>query len=114
MLTGPFLGMGVVDVLSTIGSFGFAVGWMIACLCFIKLRIKEPDMERPYKLKAGMPIAIISSLFCAFMVLNCIVPVLPGYMGNLGLAASIAWIILGFAFYMYMHFKNKDTKKEVV
>lgn len=114
MLTGPFLGMGVVDVLSTIGSFGFAVGWMIACLCFIKLRIKEPDMERPYKLKAGMPIAIISSLFCAFMVLNCIVPVLPGYMGNLGLAASIAWIILGFAFYMYMHFKNKGTKKEVV
>lgn len=107
MLIGPFLGMGVVDVLSTIGSFGFAVGWMIACLCFIKLRIKEPDMERPYKLKGGIGIAIISTLFCGFMVLNCIVPIFPGYMGDIGFWSSMAWIVLGMLFYGFKFWQNK-------
>ena len=116
MLIGPFLGMGVVDVLSTIGSFGFAVGWMIACLCFIKLRIKEPQMERPYKLKGGMFIAVISTFFCAFMVLNCIVPMLPGYMGDVGFWASMAWVVLGIIFYGFKYWQNKKaaTTKDAV
>ena len=73
-------------------------------------------MERPYKLKGGRFIAVISTFFCAFMVLNCIVPMLPGYMGDVGFWASMAWVVLGIIFYGFKYWQNKKatTTKDAV
>lgn len=99
MVIGPFLGAGVLDILSVLSSSGFVIGWGIACMAVIRLRRVEPQLERPYKIPAGNVIAVIALVFCILMFLNCVIPGLPGYMGISGLAAFGVWTVMGIIFY---------------
>ncbi len=99
MVAGPFLGAGVLDILSVLSSSGFVIGWGIACVAVIRLRKTEPDLERPYKIPGGTLIPKIAFLCCVLMFFNCIVPGLPGYMGISGLTAFVVWTVLGLVFY---------------
>ena len=109
MMVGPFLGMGIIDLLSIIGSFGFIVGWAIACLCVVRLRKTQPDLPRPYYLKNGKLIAWLGGFFCVIMMLNALLPVFPGYMGLAGIIAIGAWTVLGIGFFIVT---NRAAKKE--
>ena len=108
MLLGPLLGIGVIDILGIIGSFGFTIGWMISCLAFLKLRKTEPDLPRPYFVHNGNLIAGIGAFTCIVMMVNCIAPFMPGYMGNFGLLAVVIWTVLGIVFFTVT---EKDHKK---
>ncbi len=99
MVFGPFLGAGVLDILSVLSSSGFVIGWGIACLAVIRLRRTEPQLERPYRIPGGIVIPVIAFIFCILMFFNCILPGMPGYMGVSGLAAFVIWTILGLLFY---------------
>ena len=99
MIAGPFLGIGIIDGLTLLGSTGFVVGWFLVCVSALKLRYREPEMLRPYKMPGGKITAIIACITSGFMVINCVVPGMPGYMSNVGLMIFIIWIILGIAFY---------------
>lgn len=99
MFIGPFLGAGVLDILSVLSSSGFVIGWGIACLALIRLRKTEPDLERPYKIPGGTVIPKFAFVFCVLMFFNCIIPGMPGYMGIGGLTAFAVWMALGIIFY---------------
>lgn len=99
MVIGPFLGAGVLDILSVLSSSGFVIGWGIACMAVIRLRKCEPRLERPYIIPAGNVIAVTALIFCILMFLNCVIPGLPGYMGISGLIAFAVWTVLGIIFY---------------
>ncbi len=100
MLSGPFLGIGVIDLLTLIGSTGFAIGWGLACLSAVRLRKTEPDMPRPYKLPGGVKTAWLGAILCGIFLINCIVPGLPGYMGTTGMILFMLWSGLGVVFYV--------------
>lgn len=99
MVIGPFLGAGVLDILSVLSSSGFVIGWGIACMAVIRLRKCEPQLERPYKIPAGTVTAVTALIFCILMFFNCVIPGLPGYMGISGLIAFAVWTVLGIIFY---------------
>ncbi|HEX3000648.1 MAG TPA: hypothetical protein VHR86_10500 [Armatimonadota bacterium] len=88
-------GLGVIDLLTIIGSTGFAIGWGLACLSAVRLRGTEPDMPRPYKLPGGVKTAWVGAIFCGIFLINCIVPGLPGYMGTPGMIMLGLWSGLG-------------------
>ncbi len=101
MSTGPFLGIGLIEPLTVLGSTGFVVGWGMTFLSALILYKKEPQMNRPYNMPYGKTTAIIGSIVCFLMLLNCIIPGMPGYMGNLGIWILAAWVILGIIFYSF-------------
>lgn len=107
MVIGPFLGAGVLDILSVLSSSGFVVGWGITCMAVIRLRKTEPELDRPYKLPGGIMIPGIATFFCILMFINCVTPGLPGYMGLSGLSAFAVWSVLGIVFYWLKTHESK-------
>lgn len=101
MILGPFLGAGVLDYLTILGSTGFVIGWTIACLSAARLRVTEPNMNRPYRMVGGIKTAKIGTFLCVLMLSNCIIPEMPGYMGTGGIVALVIWSIIGIVFYTY-------------
>lgn len=98
-LTGPFLGAGVFDTLLLLGSASFVLGWFLVCFSAFRLRIKEPDLERPYCMPMGKLISLFGMLASGFIVCNCVFPFMPGYMGVEGVCALIIWIAIGLILY---------------
>lgn len=99
MLIGPFLGAGVIDLLLLISSMAFVIGWLLTCMSAYRLRRTAPDMERPYRMLGGRWMALLGCAASSFMLCNCILPFMPGYMGIAGVYVLIAWIALGVALY---------------
>lgn len=118
MFSGPFLGSGVIDLLLQLGSVAFIVGWLLVCMSALRLRKTEPDMIRPYQMPGGRLMAWFGILSSSFMVLNCLLPFLPGYMGTGGLLVLLAWILLGILFYnvtrgFRSHFTAEEMKEAI-
>lgn len=89
MLAGAFLGAGVLDIICTLASTGFVISWAISCLSLFKLQI-----ERREKI-----ISMVAIVLCLAMIVNCVAPGMPGYMGDAGIAALVIWSVLGVMFY---------------
>jgi len=111
MLLGPFLGAGILDPLTILGSTGFVVGWGVACLSAARLRRTRPDLERPYSMPGGRRTAIAGVVVCGVIFLTCVIPGCPGYMGTAGLVALLLWSTLGFMFSVKMKIFKKETKQ---
>jgi len=98
-MAGPFIGIGLIDPLTVIGSTAFVIGWFFTAIACARLRNKEPDMYRPFKMPGGAPLAYLAALISAVLIIITLIPSSPGYMGNVGIAYLIGWIILGLILY---------------
>jgi len=112
MVLGVFLGTGIIDTLTTLGSAGFVVGWGITCISSYKLRRTAPAMSRPYRMRYGEFTSILGSGVCVLILLNCVIPAMPGYMGHGGMIALIAWSVLGIIFFCFTAKKRTLSEEE--
>lgn len=99
LFVGPFLGIGLIDPLTVVGSTGFVISWGLSALCAYKLRNSDPDMNRPYRMPGGKGMAILASLLCAFFLVNMLIPALPGWMGKTAFIIFLCWAVLGLIFW---------------
>jgi amino acid transporter len=97
---GPFIGMGLIDPLTIIGSSAFIVGWFFTAISCLRLRTIAPEMKRPFKMPGGKPMMMLAALISVALFLITILPASPGYMGNVGVIYMIGWIALGVIFYV--------------
>lgn len=58
----PFFGRGVLVWLVDAASFGCVIAYMFVSISFCILRKKRPEMERPYKVKAGKFVGVMAVL----------------------------------------------------
>ena len=100
MLIGPFLGIGLIDPLVTLSSSGYVIGWGLVCLSAARLRRTEPDLPRPYRMPGGRKTALCGFAICLLILLNCMLPFLPGYMGTIGMGTFAVWTALGVVFFL--------------
>ncbi len=98
-ISGPFIGMGVIDPLTVVGGLGFVIGWFVTSISAIRLRSSEPDMVRPYKVPGGKISMWIASLFAGIIIIISFVPGLPSFMGPLAITIFIVWTVIGLVFY---------------
>ena len=98
-LTAPFIGMGVIDPLTSAGGVGFVVGWFITSISAIRLRYSAPDMIRPYRAPGGVAIMSIAAIVSGIIVVISFIPGLPSYVGHLAATICGIWMALGLAFY---------------
>lgn len=98
-LAGPFVGLGVIDPMTSAGGVGFVVGWFITSISCIRLRYNAPDMPRPYRVPGGQPLMWIAAVVAGVVIVISFIPGLPSFMGPLATTICVVWMALGLAFY---------------
>jgi APA family basic amino acid/polyamine antiporter len=109
------IAIGEVTIMADLYAFGAMMAYTMAHISIIALRIKEPQMPRPFKIPFNIHIrnreipvpAIIGGLGTAitwFIVL---------FTHEVGRWAGFAWLIVGLVIYfLYRKFKHKNTPRE--
>jgi amino acid transporter len=95
----PFLGENMLTWLSNAGAFAIVIAYFLVSASFIKLRRKEPKMERPYKVKYGMFTGVAAVVCCGIMLFMYI-PGAPAAMSVYEWSIVLLWAALGVVFYM--------------
>lgn len=98
----PFFGRGVLVWLVDAASFGCVIAYMFVSISFCILRKKKPEMERPYKVKAGKFVGVMAVLMAGFMTLLYIIP--ASFSAALVWQEWVVvgiWLALGVFFYFY-------------
>jgi len=112
-LTGPFIGIGLIDPLTVVGSTAFVVGWFFTAIACARLRKTAPDMPRPFKMPGGVPLAYLAAAISAILIIVTLIPGSPGYMGDVGIAYLVGWIILGIILYsISSKYRNAISEEE--
>lgn len=105
----PFFGRGVLVWLVDAASFGCVIAYLFVSISFCILRKKKPEMERPYKVKAGRFVGFMAVAMAGFMTLLYIVPASfsAALIWQEWIVVGI-WIALGVFFYFYSKKKYAD------
>jgi APA family basic amino acid/polyamine antiporter len=85
----PLFGRQTMVWLVDAGSFGTIVAYAFVALSFLVLRKKEPDMERPYRVRFGTAIGIAAFL-CSVSIALLFLPFSPA-----ALVWPYEWVIVG-------------------
>ena len=85
----PLFGEQMLVWLVDAGGFAIVVGFFMVSSTFVVLRRRDPDMERPFRLRAGQPLGALA----AVLSLGLAVLFLPGMPAALIWPAE--WVILG-------------------
>ena len=101
---------GKVELLADLYAFGAVLAYTLAHASIIALRIKEPDLPRPFKIPLNITIggrqipltAVLGGLATAVTWLIVV------YTHSYGRIVGFAWIAIGLLiFYLYRRYKNK-------
>ena len=98
-ITSPFLGLGLIDPLTSFSAAGFVCSWMLTSYCVIKLRKSEPNMNRPYKIPGGVATAWFAAIVMTVVFILLFIPASPCYMGPMACILFVIWMVLGFILY---------------
>lgn len=90
----PFFGKNAIGWFVDASSLGTVVAYLCVAITYIHLRKKEPDLERPLKMKAPMLLGFLGVASCIFFI--CLY--LPFGASALGMhewSMVIFWVVLG-------------------
>jgi basic amino acid/polyamine antiporter, APA family len=90
---GALLGDAALVPISELGALAIAVGWLMACVSFLKGA--SWDVARPSR--AALVVAAMGAVVACGMVLMKVLPFVPGHMTWPQLACLAAWTALGLA-----------------
>jgi APA family basic amino acid/polyamine antiporter len=63
-----------ISILGDLVSLGTATAFAIVCLSVIFLRVKHPEMERPFKVPGGIFTAVLGIMACLFLASQNLIP----------------------------------------
>ena len=90
----PWLGAQSISPIINAGSLGYLFAWFAIIASFLVLRYRRPDMERPFKVPAG--IAVGSLLLIGMIAyMGLYMPGGPAALGMEEWISIVAWILLG-------------------
>ena len=90
------------------GNFGCCIAYCMVSISFMILRKKEPDMERPYKVKNYKFIGAMAVLMSGFMVAMYIIPGSGAALVWQEWIMAGGWCILGVVFCIVCKRKYKE------
>lgn len=95
-----------ISLLGDLVSLGTAVAFSIVCLSVIYLRVKHPDLPRPFKVPGGMVTAVLGIFACLFLAWQNFKPMIERAMNDdpvpmtilavYALVGAIVYILYGF------------------
>ncbi|GHV12388.1 amino acid permease [Spirochaetia bacterium] len=84
----PFFGRQMLVWLIDAGGFSTVITYLLVSISFLILRKTEPEMERPYRVKNGVPIGYTAAVLCIFMIILY----MPGMSSGL---APVEFVLIG-------------------
>ena len=104
----PFFGRTMLVWIADAASFACCMAYCMVALSFLRLRRKEPDLPRPYKVKHYKFVGVVAAIMSGLMVALYII---PGLGSNLTIEEWIivgGWTLLGVAFYAWCKHLYRD------
>lgn len=99
-------GLTPIGELAELVNIGTLAAFTIVCAGTIVLRIKNPNMPRPFKLPFGFIVPILGIVFCGYLMLS--LPMITW-------ERFIIWMLIGIGFYLFYGIKNSRlTEKKTV
>ena len=96
---GPFVGMNLIDPLTSLGSVSFVIGWFLTCLSLAVIINKEKDYYTSFKAPGGKFTIYPAIFISGAIVLSTFIPKTPSFMGYTALIIFFVWLILGIVFF---------------
>ena len=112
-LAGPFLGLGVIDALTSFGAAAFLLSWGFAAASLIRLRKTEPELPRPYRIPGGVKTAWFALLCVTALFVMCFIPGSACYMGDGACIFFVVWLALGIALFALNTGERRNISPEV-
>ena len=114
-LAAPFFGRTMLVWISDAASFACCLAYCMVSMSFVRLRKKEPDLHRPFKVKHYKFVGITASILSGLMVILYLIP-------GSGCAMTVeewiivgGWTILGVVFYFICkkHYGDQFAKMDL-
>ncbi|HRD46733.1 MAG TPA: amino acid permease [Caulobacter sp.] len=104
-----------ISLLGDLVSLGTAVAFSIVCLSVIYLRVKHPEMERPFRVPGGVVTATLGILACLFLAWQNFSPMLEHAMNGNPLPLRIlgGYAAVGAIVYLVYGFWNSKLAKGI-
>ena len=104
----PFFGRNMLIWISDAASFACCLAYCMVSMSFLILRKKEPDMQRPFKVKHHRFVGITASVLSGFMVIMYLIPGSGSSLTSQEWIIVGGWSILGLIFYFMCKKKYKS------
>jgi amino acid transporter len=96
----PFFGRPALVWLVDAGGLGIVIAYFFVALSFLALRRKEPNMERPFKVPAGMLVGSIA-LVASVAMIGLYMPGSPSALLPVEWLVFAGWMLLGLGMYAW-------------
>lgn len=102
------LGAGALTWFVNASSFGVVIVYLMVTLSFIFLRVRQPELERPYKIKHAKLVGAVSiGVVCFFAYLY--LPMGPSPLVPIEWVLVCGWFALGLILALYARAKNRNV-----
>ena len=64
------------------------------------LRVKHPEMERPYKIPGGLGMGLFAAIVMTIVFVGAFIKVSPFFVGMLSIKMFVIWVVIGIVFYL--------------
>jgi amino acid transporter len=107
----PLLGKSSLGWFVDASAFGTVIAYFMVALSFVALRRKEPELERPYKIRGDWVgyVAVLVALFFIYLY----VPLgSPNPLGHVEWTMVACWVVLGIIFFFMATAAYRDVSPE--
>jgi amino acid transporter len=95
----PLLGKPMLTWLVNSGSITVIFAYLMVALSFLALRKKEPDLERPYRVKYPNLIGYTAVIMTSLLIITAL-PGLPSALSMIEWGILFVWFTIGYGFYV--------------
>lgn len=89
--------------------FGTVIAYFIVAFSFVILRIKQPNIERPFKLKNGLILGFIAMIVAVFFIILYL-PIGASSLTGVEWIIVLVWFLVGMCFYLVSLRHKKEYK----
>lgn len=109
---GPFLGPNLIDAITSFSATAFVLSWTITAWSLVRLRLKYPDMDRPYKIPGGIGMGFFAGMISSLVFIFMFVESSPFYIGTLAMKMFIIWMAIGILLYFLARKQRKGLSSD--
>lgn len=109
---GPFLGANLIDTITCFSGAALIFTWTITSSTLVTLRIKHPEMERPFKIPGGTATGVFSTVVTGLVFIFMFVPSSPFYVGAIASKMLVVWMVVGIILFALCSNRRKGFSRE--
>jgi len=111
-IIGPFLGANMLDTITCFSATAFTLSWGLTAWSLVILRIKHPDLKRPYKIPGGLAMGLFAAIVTTLVFVFMFIPASPFYIGSLASQVFLIWTVIGLALFLASRGQRKGLSEK--